>query len=80
MDLHGGARRKERPQITFDAFSREWIYLIHEGAYGILRSAGWMGNRIVSTGRMTMIGKASNDQFSFVNEEQLPNGPCYIDE
>lgn len=49
-----------------------------------------MGNKIVFTGLMTMIGiecewrmtwtKTSNDEFGFVNEEFLADGPwSYID-
>ena len=86
-----GPDGRERPYITFDPFSKQWIYLLAEGAYGILRSPGWTGNRIVFEGHMTMIGvdcemrqtwmKASGDQFSFVNEEQLPDGSWgYVDE
>jgi len=45
-----------RPHITFDPFSRQWMYLLCEGAYGILRSPGWQGDQMVYAGRMTMIG------------------------
>jgi hypothetical protein len=71
---------RERPHITFDPFSRQWIYLLAEGAYGILRSPGWNGNEIVFTGQMTMIGidcewrqtmtKVSDDEYRAVNEER----------
>lgn len=83
---------RETPQITFDPFSRQWIYVLMRGAYGILRSpSGWEGNRIAFTGLMTMLGptrewrmtwaRDDDDQFSFVNEEQAPNGEWrYIDE
>ena len=82
---------RERPHITFDPFSNQWIYLLAEGAYGIMRSPGWTGNQIVFTGRMTMIGvdcdlrqtwtKTSGDEFSFINEELLADGSwSYVDE
>jgi len=82
----------EIPQITFDAFSRQWIYLLMAGSYGILRSAmGWNGNQIEFTGLMTMIGincewrmrwtREGDDAFSFVNEERNDAGDWdYIDE
>jgi hypothetical protein len=72
---------RERPFITFDPFSKQWMYILAEGAYGILRSPGWTANRIVFEGRMTMIGvdcelrqtwtKVSDDEYIFINEEQL---------
>jgi hypothetical protein len=82
---------RERPFITYDPFSKQWMYVLTEGAYGILRSPGWNGDRIVFTGHMTMIGvecelrqtwtKASDDEYSFINEEKLPNGSwAYADE
>src|SRR5262249_48482167 len=62
--------------------SKQWIYLLAEGAYGIMRSSGWTGNRLSFEGDMTMIGvncvlrqtwtKKTDDEFSFVNEEKLP--------
>ena len=78
--------------ITFDPFSKQWIYVLLRGSYGILRSReGWSGNRIVFTGLMTMIGfdcewrmtwtRESDDQFNFVNEECNDDGSwSYIDE
>lgn len=83
---------REIPQITFDPFSRQWIYLLARGSYGLLRSAeGWVGNSIAFTGHMTMIGidlewrmrwtKLNDDAFGFVNEEQNPDGSwAHIDE
>jgi hypothetical protein len=67
------------------------MFVLAEGAYGILRSPGWTDNRIVCAGHMTMIGvdcemrqtwiKTSDDRFSYLNEEQLPNGSwSYVDE
>ena len=82
----------ETPQITFDPFSRQWIYVLMKGAYGMLRSTeGWVGGRIAFSGLMTMIGltrewrmtwtKAGDDQFGFVNEERIEDGSwAYIDE
>ena len=36
----------ETPQITFDPFSKQWIFLLMTGSYGILRSApGWSGDK-----------------------------------
>jgi hypothetical protein len=46
----------ERRHITFDPFSRQWMYLLLEGAYGIMRSPGWVENRIVFEGLVTVIG------------------------
>ena len=78
--------------ITFDPFSRQWIYVLTQGSYGILRSPqGWIEDRIVFSGLMTMIGidcewrmtwtKESDDAFSFVNEELGAHGSWeYIDE
>jgi hypothetical protein len=83
---------REIRQITFDPFSRQWIYVLTEGSYGILRSSeGWVGNQIVFAGLMTMIGincewrmtwaKRGDDRFSFVNEERSQDGSwLYIDE
>ena len=79
------------PMITFDALSRTWMYLLMSGSYGLLRSAGWVGNQIVFTGLMTMIGiecdwkmtwtKTGDDAFGFVNEQRLADGSwAYIDE
>lgn len=31
---------RELQQITFDPFSRQWIYVLMNGAYGMLRSRG----------------------------------------
>lgn len=83
---------EEIPQITFDPFSRQWIYLLIKGSFGMLRSAeGWNGDCIAFSGLMTMIGINTDwrmtwtlhgqDHFSFVNEERAPNGAwTYIDE
>jgi len=83
---------RETPHITFDPFSRQWIYVLTRGSYGILRSAqGWIGNRIAFSGLMTMIGincewritwtRNSVDEFSFINEEEAADGSwAYIDE
>jgi hypothetical protein len=83
---------EEIPQITFDPFSRQWIYLLINGSYGMLRSPeGWVGDRIFFSGLMTMIGvntdwrmtwtRQSVAQFGFVNEERAEDGSwAYIDE
>jgi hypothetical protein len=83
---------REIPNITFDPFSKQWIYVLTRGSYGVLRSPqGWTGSQIVFTGLMTMIGidcewrmtwtKTSDDQFGFVNEEREKDGTwSYIDE
>ncbi len=87
-----GADGREVPQITFDPFSRQWIYVLTRGSYGVLRSReGWIGNRIAFTGLMTMIGidcewrmtwtREGDDRFGFVNEELGEDGAwVYIDE
>jgi hypothetical protein len=86
-----GKDGRERRFITYDPFSKQWMYLLAEGAYGFLRSSGWNGNELVFEGEMTMIGvncvlrqtwtKKSNEEFSFVNEEKLPDGTWgYVDE
>jgi hypothetical protein len=86
-----GADGREKPHITFDPFSRQWIYVLTEGAYGILQSPGWTGNQIVFTGHMTMIGvecemrqtwiKKNADEIRIVNEEIMPDGQwVYVDE
>ena len=78
--------------ITFDPFSRQWMYVLLRGSYGILRSPeGWVNDQLVFSGLMTMIGincewrmvwtRKSDDQFSFVNEEcDRDSGWEYIDE
>ncbi|PWT96859.1 MAG: hypothetical protein C5B51_32535 [Terriglobia bacterium] len=83
---------KEIRQITFDPFSRQWIYVLTQGSYGMLRSPqGWANDRIVFAGLMTMLGidcqwrmtwtRQSGDAFAFVNEELGPDGSwSYIDE
>jgi len=83
---------REIPNITFDPFSRHWIYVLTNGAYGMLRSQdGWRDNQIHFTGLMTMLGvtcewrmrwkKESDDRFSFMNEERDAAGSwIYIDE
>ena len=87
-----GADGRESRNITYDPFSRQWIYVLTQGSYGILRSPdGWVADRIVFSGMMTMIGidcewrmtwtKESVDAFGFVNEELGANGAWeYIDE
>ena len=83
---------KQSRHITFDPFSRQWIYVLTQGSYGILRSSeGWADGRIVFSGAMTMLGidcdwrmtwtKQTDDAFRFVNEECGSNGSWeYIDE
>jgi hypothetical protein len=87
-----GSDGREIPNITFDPFSRQWIYMLLRGAYGMLRSAqGWVGDEIIFSGLMTMIGincewrmtwtKQGVDQFAFVNEERDDDGSwAHIDE
>ena len=76
---------RKTPLITFDPFSEQWINVQLCGSYGVLRSReGWQRERIAFLGLMTMIGidtewrmtwtKMGNDQFSFTNEERLPDG------
>jgi hypothetical protein len=76
---------RETPYITFDPFSRQWIYMLLKGSYGILRSpAGWSDGKISFSGLMTMIGidcewrmtwtKTSDEEFGFVNEERDQTG------
>lgn len=83
---------KETRLITFDPLSRQWIYVLTQGSYGILRSSkGWIENRIVFEGAMTMVGidcdwrmtwtHESDDIFAFVNERRDADGAWeYIDE
>lgn len=77
--------------ITFDPLSKQWIYVLTRGSYGILRSSeGWTSNQIVFSGLMTMLGincewrmrwiKISEDEFRFVNEERAGGSWLYIDE
>jgi len=86
-----GRDSSQKPYITFDPFSRQYMYVLTEGAYCVLRSQGWEGNHLIFTGHMTMIGvdcewrltltKRGNDEYHFLNEEQLPNGQwALIDE
>src|SRR5215472_8388397 len=40
-----GPDGEETPHITFDPFSRQWIYVLMRGAFAMLRSAGgWQEN------------------------------------
>jgi hypothetical protein len=83
---------RENRNITFDPFSRQWIYMLTQGSYGILRSReGWNADRIVFAGAMTMLGidcewrmtwtRENDDAFGFVNERrQVDGGWEYIDE
>jgi hypothetical protein len=48
---------RERPHITFDPAGKQWMCVLAEGAYGIMRSPGQTWT------------KTSGDEFSFVNEE-----------
>jgi hypothetical protein len=86
-----GRDGRQTPLLTYDAWSRQWIYMLTSGSYGILRSPGWERNRIVFTGTMTVIGidcewrmtwtREGDDAFGFANEERLPDGSwAYIDE
>lgn len=86
-----GADGKERPHITFDPFTRQWMFVLADGAYGILHSSGWSGNQIVFTGPMSMIGvdcqlrqtwtKKGDDEFHVLNEEMMDEGRWgYVDE
>ena len=83
---------RQQRHITFDPFSKQWIYVLTRGSYGVLRSPeGWTDNQIVFSGLMTMVGincewrmtwtKVSEHEFRFVNEEQASDGSwSYIDE
>jgi hypothetical protein len=82
---------KTVPLLTFDAWSQQWIYVLTNGAFGILRSTGWKDDHIVFAGTMTMVGvtcewrmtwsRRGPELFTFVNEEKLPDGRwAYIDE
>jgi hypothetical protein len=86
-----GRDTKLTPLMTFDPWSRRWIYMLTSGSYGVLRSPGWSHDRIVFTGLMTMIGidcewrmtwtRDGEDAFGFVNEERRADGSwSYIDE
>jgi hypothetical protein len=78
--------------ITYDPLSRQWIYVLTRGSFGILRSReGWAGGAITFSGRMTMVGidcewrmtwtRLGDDSFRLTNEEQLADGSwAYIDE
>ena len=76
---------RQSPQITFDPLSKQWIYILMRGSYGVLRSAeGWHGDQISFSGEMTMVGincdwrmtwtRQSSDRFFFVNEERNEDG------
>jgi len=51
-----GPNGREIPLLTFDAWSNQWIYVLTNGAYGILRSSGRDGINITFRGAMTMVG------------------------
>jgi hypothetical protein len=83
---------REIPHITFDPLSSQWIYVLLQGSYGILRSPrGWTDDQIVFSGLMTMVGidcewrmtwtRMGDDRFRLVNEERNEDGLwSYIDE
>ena len=86
-----GPNERPVPLITFDPWSRLWMYVLTNGSYGILRSSGWEGDRIAFAGTMTMLGvtcewrmawaKDGPEEFAFVNEERTVDGRWnYIDE
>jgi hypothetical protein len=87
-----GSDGRQTPNITFDPISRQWIYMLLRGSYGMLRSPqGWVGEKIVFSGLMTMIGidcewrmtwtKEGVNRFAFINEERTDDGSwAYIDE
>ena len=71
--------------LAYARFRGQWIYVLIQGSYSILRSPqGWIGEQIVFSGLVTMIGitcewrmtwtKTGNDQFGFVNEERNGDG------
>jgi hypothetical protein len=76
--------------ITYDPFSEQWMYVLAEGAYGILRSKGWQGDQIAFSGLMTMIGverelrhtitKVNDEEFKALNEERHGDEWIYVDE
>jgi hypothetical protein len=82
----------ETQHITFDPFSRQWIWVLIRGAYGMLRSGkGWEGNKITFSGEMTMLAPTrpwritwthdGPDEFHFVNEERTGDRSwAHIDE
>ena len=64
----------ELRNITFDPFSRQWIYLLTRGSYGLLRSPeGWMDDRIVFSANMTMIGIAG---WEYIDEWHFTRNPA----
>ena len=83
---------REIRHITYDAFGRQWIYVLARGSYGILRSPeGWGEGQIVFEGRMIMLGvdcewrmtwiRKTDNAFGFTNEERLADGAwSYVDE
>jgi hypothetical protein len=87
-----GSDGRQTPNITFDPLSRQWIYMLLRGSYGMLRSSqGWVDEKIVFSGLMTMIGidcewrmtwtKEGVNRFAFINEERGDDGSwAYIDE
>ncbi len=82
---------RQVPMITFDPWSRQWIYVLTQGSYGVLRAPGWSGDSIAFVGTMTMLGvtcewrmtwtRRGASAFVFVNEELGADGAWhYIDE
>src|SRR2546423_9211037 len=51
-----GREGSQKPYITFDPFSSQFMYVLTEGAYCVLRSPGWEENRLIFAGHMSMIG------------------------
>ena len=83
-----GPGGKPRPYLTFDPFSNRWMMTFIDGLYGVLRSEGWQGNRIVFIGSLTMLGvdcelrqtitRGSQDQVHILNEEKLSDGSWQV--
>ena len=82
---------KEVPNITYDAFSKNWLLLMPGGgAFGILTSAGWPGDSIEVTGHVLMldyefelrttITRRSDREYYMSNHEQQPDRTWTLDD
>lgn len=83
---------KGQPFLTYDPFSKRYIFVLTRGSFGVLRSTrDWDGRTIAFEGSMTMLGidldwrmvwfRDADDRFSFRNEERGADGQwALIDE
>jgi len=84
--LRGG---KEVPNLTYDAFSKKWVFMLPGGgAFGILTSPGWKDGSIEFIGHVLMLGvecemrttvtRRSDREYYMINHEKNPDGSWVV--